>query len=111
VPSAKLFFDAGSGTLLWTSSAEDRETWGYAVDLERLPISEALRTELLSLVAQYDTSLNWDYPPDPGPWREPRCREFNDAVHRTVGLLRAELGPAWRIADEFRELHADPDGT
>jgi hypothetical protein len=109
MPSARFFFDYGSGTLLWMTGTEDRETWEYDVDLGRLPISHALRDELLSLVEQYDTSLNWDYPPDPGPWREPRCLRFNDAAHRTLGLLRQELGPVWRIADEFRELHEDPD--
>ena len=109
MPTARFFFDAGSGTALWTTSPEDRERRGYAVDPRQLPISQALQDDLMSLIAQYDTSLNWDYPPDPGPWREPQCRQFNHAVHQAIERLRRELGPAWQIHDAFDELHEDPD--
>lgn len=107
--SARFFFDAGSGTALWTVGLEDQEIWGYPVDLDELPISPDLRTELISLVAQYDTSLNWEAPADPGPWREPQCHRFNEAVRDALGRLRVELGPGWQIHDEFTELHEDPD--
>jgi hypothetical protein len=106
---ARFCFDAGSGTVLWTASAAARQIWGYAVEVDQLPVSQALRDELAGLVAAYDTSLNWDYPPDPGPWREPQCRRFNRAVHQALARLRAELGPAWEIQDEFSELCEDPD--
>ena len=109
MPSARFFFDAGSGGVLWTMTPEDRDAYGYLVDLDRLPISQVLRDELESLVARYDTSLNWDYPPDPGPWREAECLQFNEAVRQTLGRLRAELGPTWQVYDEFYELHEDPD--
>ena len=109
MPAVRFFFDAGSGTVLWTTDPADQEVWGYAVDLAALPVSQALRDELVRLVADHDTSLNWDYPPDPGPWREPRCRAFNSAVRAAITRLRAELGPDWRVRDEFTELHEDPD--
>jgi hypothetical protein len=109
MPTARFFFDAGSGTVLWAASPEDRQRWGHAVDLRQLPVSRALQNDLMSLIAQYDASLNWDYPPDPGPWREPRCRRFNHAVHQAIEHLRGELGPAWQIHDAFDELHEDPD--
>jgi hypothetical protein len=51
MPTARFFFDAGSGTTL----------------------------------------LNWDYSPDPGPWREPQCLRFNHAVHNAC--LRAFVLP------------------
>ncbi|MFC5750537.1 hypothetical protein [Actinomadura rugatobispora] len=101
MPSARFFFDAGSGGVLWAITPEDRDVWGYPVDLDRLPISRPLREELESLVARYDTSFNWDYPPDPGPWREGEWRQFNEAVRQALGRLRTELGPAWQIDDEF----------
>jgi hypothetical protein len=95
VPVARFFFDAGSGTVLWRSDAEPGEPF---VDLQELPVSNA----------EYDMSLNWEYPPDPGPWREEQCRRFNGAVREALDRLRAEL-PDWRIEDEFVELHEDPD--
>lgn len=70
-----------------------------------LPISSSLRDELAQLVERYDASLNWDYPPDPGPWREPEWRAFNTAVRRVLDQLRAEL--QWVIADHFEEVHED----
>lgn len=69
--------------------------------LEALPVGEALRDELTRLTGWYDASQNWDYPPDPGPWREPECRAFNAAVRWALDRLRAELGDGWVIADEF----------
>lgn len=79
------------------------------MQLDALPITPALRDELSRLVEWYDTSLNWDYPLDPGPWRESECREFSAAVRRAMQRLRTELGAEWEILDEFEELHEDPD--
>lgn len=109
MPIIRFFFDAGSGTALWAASAEGWERWGCAIDLRQLPISQALRDDLTSLIAQYDTSLNWDYPLDPGPWREPQCQRFNHVVQQVTVRLRAELGPTWQIHDAFNKLHEDPD--
>ncbi|WP_020640849.1 hypothetical protein [Amycolatopsis balhimycina] len=84
--------------------------WGGPgpADLDELPISPSLRAELDDLAAQYDESMNWDYPPDPGPWREARCERFNADVRAALARLRAELGPTWEIEDGFSELHEDP---
>ncbi|WP_382464708.1 hypothetical protein ACFIN9_00130 [Streptomyces noursei] len=109
MPTARFFFDAGSGVVLWAATPEDREVWGYAIDLDRLPISRDLRDGLSRLIVRYDMSLNRDYPPDPGPWREADCRNFNEAVSQALGRLRTELGAAWQIHDEFHPLHEDPD--
>ncbi|WP_210408034.1 hypothetical protein [Allokutzneria sp. NRRL B-24872] len=34
---------------------------------------------------------------------------ISQAVREAVDRLRAELGPAWEIRDEFGDLHEDPD--
>ena len=94
----RFFFDAGSGTVLWGDVGP--------MDLDELPISASLRAELDSLAAQYDESLNWDYPPDPGPWREARCARFNADARAALARLRVELGP--EVEDGFSELHEDP---
>jgi len=103
VPTARFFFDAGSGTLLW-ATPEDQAEWGYPIDLDRLPVGPELRAELVALVDRYDTSLNWDYPPDPGPWSDEEHQRFDAEVRRVLPLLRAALGPTWEIRDEFTQL-------
>ncbi|MFF9034372.1 hypothetical protein ACF090_02755 [Streptomyces sp. NPDC014892] len=109
MPTARFFFDPGSGVVLWAATPEDKEEWGYAIELDRLPISRDLHDSLRGLIERFDTSLNWNYPPHPGPWREAECHEFNEAVRQALGRLRAELGPAWQIYDEHLPLHEDPD--
>ena len=109
MPKAKFFFDAGSGAILWALTPGDRGEWGYPVDLRDMPITQGLREELEALITRYDQSLNEEYPPDPGPWREAECAEFNEAVRQALGRLRAELGPTWEIDDEFEDLHEYPD--
>ncbi|MEU9744026.1 hypothetical protein AB0E12_33055 [Micromonospora chersina] len=109
MPHARFFFDARSGGVLWPIEPQDWEVWENPVRLDALPISAALRDELTRLVEWYDASLNWDYPPDPGPWREPECQAFNTTVRRALDQLRAELGDQWVIADHFEDVHEDPD--
>ncbi|RKN16535.1 hypothetical protein D7147_22470 [Micromonospora musae] len=109
MPHARFFFDAGSGGVLWPSEPPDQEAYGYPARLAALPISATLRDELARLAEWYDAALNWDYPPDPGPWRESECRTFNAAVRRAIDRLRIELGDQWFVDDGFEEVHEDPD--
>lgn len=53
--------------------------------------------------------MSWACPLDPEPWREPQCREFNQAARQVLENLRAGLSPAWEVRDEHHELHQDPD--
>lgn len=104
---ARFFFDAGSGTPLWSDNDAARERFDYPIELDELPVSDDLRAELVRLVEAYDTSIDRDYPPDPTPWSAERCDRFNREVRAALGRLRAELAPAWVIGDDFREL---PEG-
>ncbi len=104
MPAANVYFDHGSGTCVWLEDAAD--CWA---DPEQLPVSATLRAELLRLVDWYDTALNRDYPPDPGPWREPECERFNTAVRDLVVRLRTELGADWVLHDCTEQMHEDPD--
>lgn len=104
---ARFFFDAGSGTVLWSDAPQTWARFDYPIDLDELPVSDALRDELTRLVAAYDTSLDWDYPPDPGPWSETQCVRFNEDVRSALARLRAELAPDWDIVDEYADLHQE----
>ena len=104
---ARFFFDAGSATVLWSGDEATGERFDYRIELDDLPLSEGLQAELTRLVHRYDDSLDWDYPPNPTPWSAQECEQFNEQARAALARLRAELGPQWTIADEFREL---PEG-
>jgi hypothetical protein len=57
----------------------------------------------------HDSSLNWDYPPDPGPWRRPECDRFNTAVRGLLEDIRRELDPDFEIINQQDEVREDPD--
>ena len=98
----RYFFDPGSGTCLWSADDEARMSYGYAVTLEELPISEAARAEGHRLATIFDTSIDWNDPGGQSPWtaeHETRFRESSDALH---AVLVAELRTRFEIANEVR---------
>lgn len=108
VPSARFFFDAGSGIVLWAADDETRQQWDYPLDLDDLPVSDELRAGLADLLDRNDVSFNWAEPSGPGPWREDDCRVFVEDARAWLDRARAELGPGWLIRDEMYEPHEDP---
>lgn len=98
---ARFFFDAGSGTVLWSANDEARDRFDYPIELDRLPVSSGLRAELVRLVEEYDTSLDWDDPAGPSPWSAERCDRFTKAVRSARARLQVELREDWEIVDEF----------
>jgi hypothetical protein len=102
-------FDAGSGRCLWRANDRAVTEFGLPIDPARLPISSVTRELLNDLCARYDTSMNWDYPPDPGPWRRSDCDRFAADVQTALRQLRTELGEQWQIVDDFQPVVEDPD--
>ena len=43
------------------------EAFNYPIDTRRLPLTENLRYALGALIAIFNTSIDWDYPPDSSP--------------------------------------------
>ncbi len=86
----RFFFDPGSRTCLWADGEEARQKFGYPVLLDELPISEDLKQSLDRLISRYDTSLDWNNPPDVR-WTVQESRDFLAATQLTLGLLRSEL--------------------
>ena len=58
----RFFFDAGSGTCLWSADETTREKYGYPIKPEALPVKENTWRKLYFVCAWYDTSVDWDYP-------------------------------------------------
>ena len=59
----KYFFDVGSGVCLWAGDSKTEEILGYAIELEKIDISENTRKWLTYLIHWFDTSpLEFVYP-------------------------------------------------
>jgi hypothetical protein len=97
----KLMFDWGGGCL-WCVDAAGRERLGVGNVEDVLPLRDETRTRLDELTAWHDESLDWAYPPDPGPWTEEESARFEAAAEEMLIRLRAELGDAYEIV--YRRL-------
>lgn len=108
----RFFFEWGGGCL-WPENDRAYNELGFGpYDLDepcRLPVSKKTLETCAELAAWHGTSLNWDYPPDPGPWRQSECDHFNIACARLFEDLQKELGPAFRLINTQEPLKEDPN--
>jgi hypothetical protein len=107
IQQIRFFCEWGGGALWPGGPAADRFAAGPLDD--QLPLSPETRRRLEALCDWHDTSLNWEYPPDPGPWRQAECDRFNAAAAALLERLRAELGPLYAVIDAQPRLSEDPD--
>ena len=96
----RYFFDPGSGICLWSANDEARNKFDYPVDLRNLKLSDNLLYKGYYVMAWYDTSIDWDYPPDPSPWSESERLQFVTASQNFLSKLREYLGAEFEIIDE-----------
>ena len=106
----RFFFDAGSGTCLWSDNPAARDRFDYAVDLSTLPVPENLWRQALYVTYWYDTSIDWNYPPDPSQWSAEESAGFHAAADALLARLREALGPDFELADERTPPHGGPSG-
>ena len=99
----RFFFD-WQCTPFWSGNDRASERFGYAIDLEDLPLSEATRQQAYELSRWCDKSLNPDYPPDPGPWGQEECDRFNLAAKQLFEAVQTELGAEFELVNEQAEL-------
>ena len=108
----KLLFECGAGCLWGMNDAALRDFDVGPLDLEDycpLPLSPELLRRCREMDEWHHTSLNWEYPPDPGPWRQPECDRFNAETERLLADIRAELGPDFEVIDRVIRAEEDPD--
>jgi hypothetical protein len=82
--------------------------FGGPIGPEKLGLSEELGQRARILSEWYQGSLDWGYPPDPGPWRQEECDRFNAAVQSFFEDVVAEVGDRFNIVNTQRIMVEDP---
>lgn len=70
---------------------------GYIIRNDCLNISEELSLRLLSLCKEYQSSLNWDYPPDPSPWTQEKKCDFSRRARQAYCDLVLQIGNSYHV--------------
>jgi hypothetical protein len=108
----RFFFEWGGGCLWPGNDAayRDLELGPYdLLDPCPLPLTGSTLAQCRRLGEWHDTALNWGSPLDPGPWRQPECEQFCDAVRALLTDIRRELGNEFEVLDRQGEIGEDPD--
>ena len=94
--SIGLMFVWGGGCL-WCRNDAARAAFDVGPVEDVLPISDKVRERLNELSEWHDTELNWDYPPDPGPWSQEEYERFDTAALELLSSIQEELGPEYEV--------------
>ena len=110
----KYFFDVGSGVCLWAGDSKTEEILGYAIELEKIEISENTRKWLTYLIHWFDTSIDWEEPTKPnGNWTNLEQLNFQEAYKKGLDLLIGDLSrKSYKITvDENMAINQLPEGS
>jgi hypothetical protein len=89
-------FEWGGGCL-WCGNDAARAQFDVGAIEDRLPLSSQTRRRLDELSEWHDQSLNWAYPPDPGPWTAEEYMRFEQAAQELLVVIQSELGPTFEV--------------
>jgi len=95
----RLMFEWGGGCL-WCGNDAARKRFDVGPIEGLLALSAETHRRLVELSAWHDESLNWEYPPDPGPWTEEEYERFDAAARATLDRIRSELGTEFEVIYE-----------
>ncbi|MFN1190073.1 hypothetical protein ACK03K_17475 [[Kitasatospora] papulosa] len=102
----RFFFECGVDTPLWPGPSGDPQLLdspcGYPCELDRLPIPLDTQNELAGLAEWYQSSLDWDYPPDPPPWPKEERELFTRQADAALEIPRRESGDNWAVEDQHQ---------
>lgn len=59
--------------------------------------------EINSLCDEFDTSLDWEYPPDPSPWTKEEWYDFFKRSKLIYEKLEKELGADYELISELEK--------
>ena len=96
----KYWFEYG-GPCLWSANESAHNKFGYPIENSELPISKDLADELYSLEDEYQSSLDWNYPPDPSPWTPEHRKDFKIRANDAYLKLTLQLGSDFNVVNEI----------
>ena len=95
----RLMFEWGGGCI-WCGNDAALERFDVGPIEEKLLLSAATLRELEELSSWHDKALNWEYPPDPGPWGADEYASFDQKALALSVELQAELGSDFEVVYE-----------
>lgn len=98
----RLWFDFG-GFCLWSMNDKAKERYGYAIELQKLQLSNQLKIELKELQEEYETYLDMSDPMAPTSWSEEKKRKFLERATEVAQELQKGLGVDFEILNEVEK--------
>lgn len=92
----RLMFEWGCGAL-WCGNQAALDRFDVGPIEDRLPLTARTRERLDEMGVWHDQSLNWEYPPDPGPWTPDEEARFAAAAQVLLATIQEELGPEFEV--------------
>ena len=94
----RFFFDWGTDCCLWSGNDAAEKQFGCgAIGYDKYNVSDELTQTLEKMADEYQSSLNWDYPPDPSPWSKEKKNEFMIRAKTAYDKLTKELGSNYEV--------------
>lgn len=93
----KFMFDWGSGTCIWAANNAARAKYGYAVDIDELPISEELCECMVRLCEEHDLALDWECPQNGPVWTGQEQKAFKERAKQIYQRICEELAEEFEI--------------
>ncbi len=95
----RLFFEWGGGAL-WCGNDAALQRFDVGPIEDRLGLPADLLARIDTLSTHHDTALNWEYPPDPGPWSKDDYAEFCQDVEALRVEIAEALGSDFEVVNE-----------
>ncbi|WP_461175464.1 hypothetical protein [Uliginosibacterium flavum] len=98
------------GSPFWPANEAALNRFGYgSIAPEELGLPIDLAAKLVDTSDWHDKALNWEYPPDPGPWRQVECDQFNEQSKDLFNQCCAAFGASITLVYKHRDEREDPD--
>ena len=74
------------------------------ISLDEFPLSDDFKIILKAMCEEYQTYLNWEYPPDPSPWTEEHKADFRKRAKEGYDRFVKEVGPDFIVENRVDVL-------